>query len=73
MLNYKESLMLKSEIEELQKLPDWPKIKEILCGIAASLLLVCSLLPGGIIKTIVCGVSSLINIICDSLPLVKDK
>ena len=47
---------------------DWAKIKEILCGIAAALIVVCGLLPGGLIKNIVCGISGIINLICKQLP-----
>lgn len=47
---------------------DWVKIKEILAGIAASLIVVCALLPAGLIKSLVCGISSIIDLICKQLP-----
>jgi hypothetical protein len=47
---------------------DWKVIKEILCGIAAALKIVCDMLPAGIIKQIICGMASFIEMLCNSLP-----
>lgn len=61
---------LEKEVHELSvsQAVDWKKIKEILCGVASSLQLVCSMLPSGMIKNIVCGIAGVLNMICQSLP-----
>jgi hypothetical protein len=62
---------LGKEIHELKSSHpsiDWSKVKEILCGIEASLELVCAMLPSGMIKTIICGMVGVVKVICAQIP-----
>lgn len=54
---------------------DWHLIKDILCGVASALKMVCDMLPGGIWKNIICGMASVLMTICNQIPLsdCKDK
>ncbi len=47
---------------------DWKKIKEILCGIAEAIEMVCNMMPAGPIKNILCGIAGVLKLICNSLP-----
>ncbi len=46
---------------------DWKKIKEIICGIAEALEMVCSMIPSGPIKNILCGIVGILKVLCNSL------
>lgn len=61
---------MKSHLQsnQLNHAPDWKKIKEIICGIADSLELVCAMIPPGPIKSIVCSIVGILKLICNSLP-----
>lgn len=47
---------------------DWKKIKDVICGIEASLKVVCDMLPSGIVKSVVCGLAGVLGIVCNSIP-----
>ena len=47
---------------------DWPLVKEIVCGIASALGVLCQTIPAGPIKTVICTASSLLSLICKQIP-----
>ena len=46
----------------------WNEIKNIVCGAAAALEIVCNELPKGTIKNVLCGVVSILKLVCSWIP-----
>lgn len=47
---------------------EWGKIKDVICGIAASLEMVCNMMPEGALKKLVCSIANMVKMVCNLIP-----